>query len=355
VRTVLLVAILGALFFFSLRVLQPFLPALIWATMIACATWPMMLAVQARLWRRRWLAVVVMTIAMSLVFLIPIGLAIGTLVTHVGDITSWAKSFDPSTLNVPPVWVAKIPLVGERIADAWREFGAEGDLGGKIAPYTGAVVGWFVSQVGTFGAVLIQILLTVAMTAILYAKGEVAAGGVLRFAHKIGGERAESVVVLAGKAIRGVALGVVITAIVQALLGGIGLAIAGVPYAAVLTAAMFMLAIAQIGVGPVLVCAVIWMFWKGETGWGIALLVWTLLVTVSDNFLRPMLIKRGVDLPMLLILVGVIGGMIAFGLVGLFIGPMILAVTYTLVAAWVSESDAPALGAASAPTRTTAR
>jgi predicted PurR-regulated permease PerM len=347
VRTVLLISILGALFFFSLWVLRPFLPALIWATMIAVATWPMMLAVQARLWRKRWLAVSVMTVAMSLVFLIPISLAIGTLVSHVGDITAWAKSFDPSTLNTPPDWVAKIPLVGQRVADAWREFGAEGDLGGKNAPYTGAVVGWFVSQVGTFGAVMIQILLTVVVTAILYAKGEIAAGGVLRFAHKVGGERGEGVVVLASKAIRGVALGVVITAIVQALLGGIGLAIVGVPYAAVLTAAMFMLAIAQIGVGPLLACAVIWLFWKGETGWGIALLVWTILVTASDNFLRPMLIKRGVDLPMLLILVGVIGGMIAFGLVGIFIGPMILAVTYTLVRAWVSEAD-PLPGAHSA-------
>jgi predicted PurR-regulated permease PerM len=191
---------------------------------------------------------------------------------------------------------------------------------------------------------MIQILLTVAVTAILYAKGETAAGGMLRFAHKIGGERGESVVVLASKAIRGVALGVVVTAIVQALLGGLGLTIAGVPYAAVLTAAMFMLAIAQIGVGPLLVCAVIWLFWKGETGWGIALLVWTILVTVSDNFLRPMLIKRGVDLPLLLILVGVIGGMIAFGLVGLFIGPMILAVTYTLIAAWVKD-EAPSSAA----------
>lgn len=348
VRSVLLVAILGGLFFFSLWVLKPFLPALIWATMIAVATWPMMLAVQARLWRRRWLAVLVMTAAMSLVFLIPISLAIGTLVSHVGDFTTWAKSFDPSTLNTPPEWVAKIPLVGTRIADAWREFGAEGDLGGKIAPYTGAVVGWFVSQVGTFGAVMIQILLTVAVTAILYAKGEVAARGVLGFARKVGGERGEGIVVLASKAIRGVALGVVITAIVQALLGGIGLMVAGVPYAAVLTAAMFMLAIAQIGVGPVLVCAVIWLFWRGETGWGIALLVWTILTTVSDNFLRPMLIRRGVDLPMLLILVGVIGGMIAFGLVGLFIGPMILAVTYTLVAAWVTEGASPAPGAAAA-------
>ena len=147
--------------------------------------------------------------------------------------------------------------------------------------------------------------------------------------------------ILASKAIRGVAMGVVITAVIQAILGGLGLAIAGVPYAAVLTAGMFMLAVAQIGVGPVLICAVVWLFWKDQTGWAVGLLVWTILVTASDNFIRPMLIKRGVDLPMLLILVGVIGGLIAFGLVGSFIGPMVLAVTYTLVSAWVKEADVP--------------
>jgi predicted PurR-regulated permease PerM len=161
---------------------------------------------------------------------------------------------------------------------------------------------------------------------------------VLLCARRIGGDRGESVVILASKAIRGVAIGVVVTALTQAVLGGIGLAVAGVPYAAVFTAAMFMLAVAQIGVGPVMICAVIWLFWKGETGWGTALLVWSVLVMVLDNVLRPMLIKRGVDLPMLLILVGVIGGLIGFGLVGIFVGPIVLAVTYTLVAAWSAEA-----------------
>jgi len=142
-------------------------------------------------------------------------------------------------------------------------------------------------------------------------------------------------VVLAAGAIRGVALGVVVTAIAQSALGGIGLAVVGVPYVALLTAAMFMLAVAQIGPAPVLVSAVIWVFWKGDTSWGIALLVWTIVVTAMDNFLRPVLIRKGADLPLLLIFAGVIGGLLAFGLLGIFIGPIVLAVSYTLVAAWV--------------------
>ncbi|MFN0242761.1 MAG: AI-2E family transporter YdiK [Planctomycetota bacterium] len=336
--TILVIAILGLLIVFSLWVLKPFLPALIWATMIAVATWPMMLAVQRRMWRRRWLAVVVMTLALLLVFVVPFSLAIGTLVTHADDITHWVKSLDTQALESPPAWVERIPAVGGKLAAAWRELASVSDLGTRIAPYAGELASWFLSQLGSFGAIVLQFLLTVGIAALLYANGEAIAAGVLRFARRLGGERAVGAVILAAQSIRGVALGVVVTAILQSVMGGLGLAIVGVPYAAVLTAVMFMLAVAQIGAVPVLACAVIWLFWKGDTAFGVGLLVWTVIVGTMDNVVRPMLIKRGADLPLLLILVGVIGGLVAFGLVGLFIGPIVLAVTYTLVAAWVEES-----------------
>ena len=163
-----------------------------------------------------------------------------------------------------------------------------------------------------------------------------------RFGRRLAGERGDNVVQLAGKAIRGVALGVVLTAFVQALLGGIGLWVAGVPFAAVLTAVMFMLAVAQIGAVPVLVCALVWLWFQGSTGWFVALLVWTIIVGSMDNVLRPILIKKGADLPLLLIFAGVIGGLVSFGLLGLFVGPVVLAVAYTLLDAWVSEApDGP--------------
>jgi len=149
-------------------------------------------------------------------------------------------------------------------------------------------------------------------------------------------------VVLSAQAIRGVALGVVVTAVVQALVGGLGLLIAGVPFAAVLTALMFMLAVAQIGAGPVLVIAVIWLYWSGSPGWGTFLLVVTVVTTTMDNFLRPILIKKGADLPLLLIFAGVIGGLIAFGLIGIFVGPLVLAVSYTLLRAWIEEGEGKA-------------
>jgi predicted PurR-regulated permease PerM len=186
-----------------------------------------------------------------------------------------------------------------------------------------------------------QFLLTVVIAAILYAGGESATSWVKQFGMRLAGEKGVNSVVLAGQAIRGVALGVVVTALVQSLLGGIGLAIAGLPMVAVLTALMFMLCIAQLGPILVLVPAVAWLYWTGDNTWGTFLLVWTLVVGSLDNVLRPYLIKKGADLPMLLIFAGVIGGLISFGLVGIFVGPVVLAVTYTLIDAWVQGDKPP--------------
>ena len=211
------------------------------------------------------------------------------------------------------------------------------------------------AEAGNFGLVGLQFLLTVVISAILYMSGDKAARYVRRFGRRLAGERGDQVVRLAGQAIRGVALGVVVTALVQSVLGGIGLAIAGVPFAGVLTAVMLMLALAQIGPLPVLAAALVWLWWSGQTGWFAALLVWTIVVGSLDNILRPVLIKRGADLPLLLIFAGVIGGLFAFGLLGLFVGPVLLAVAYTLLDSWVqeeiSEDDVRAAVATTSPPR----
>ncbi|RPI10778.1 MAG: AI-2E family transporter, partial [Zetaproteobacteria bacterium] len=141
-----------------------------------------------------------------------------------------------------------------------------------------------------------------------------------------------------------------VTAILQALLGAIGLAIVGVPYAGLLGTLMFVLSVAQIGVLPVVVPAIAWMYWKGDPVWATFLLVWEIPVCVLDNFLRPILIKRGAaELPLLLIFVGVIGGLIGFGIIGLFIGPVALAVGYTLLKAWIAGDDGEAPPTKSGP------
>ena len=232
-------------------------------------------------------------------------------------------------------------MIGAKIADEWRELAAGGPelLVATVRPHVDTIAAYLLSITGGFGKVFVHFALTVAISAILYSKGEVAAGGVLKFARSFGQKRGEDVVILAGQAIRGVALGVIVTAIVQSLMAGLGLWVAGVPRPGLLIAVMFVLGVAQLGPLPVLLPAVIWLYWSGNVGWAVALFVWMIIVGALDNILRPILIRRGVDLPMLLIIAGVIGGLIAFGVIGLFIGPVILAVTYTLLQSWISENS----------------
>ena len=339
-RTVLAVLLIATLISVSLWVMRPFLLALSWATMIVVATWPLMLKVQTAL-RRRSLAVTVMTGAMLILFIVPLTLAIQSVVENADTITQTARSLATREIPPPPEWVAKIPLVGAQISGYWHNVaeGGKAGLAERLAPYAGDAAKWIAEQFSGIGLLVLQFLLTVAIAAILYAHGETASDGVIRVGRRLAGERGERVVRLAGQAIRGVALGVVVTALVQTVLAGVGLAIAGVPYAALLTAVVLFLCIAQIGPLLVLAPAVIWLFWIDATGRGTVLLIWSLVVGPIDNVLRPILIRRGADLPMLLIFAGVIGGLLAFGIIGLFVGPVMLAVTYTLLREWVNEGD----------------
>jgi predicted PurR-regulated permease PerM len=340
-RIVLGVLTIGGLMAATFWILHPFLGAIIWAIMIVVATWPLMLGVQRRVGRRRWIAVTIMSIVLLLLLIVPLAAAVGTVVSHVDDMVAWAKGLRDFTLPPPPSWLASIPLAGERLVKFWDEIGVEGMqfLAVKITPYAGVITSWFVGQVGNLGALFLQFLLTVIASAVLYAHGEDAADWALRFGRRIGGERGEAAVRLSGQAIRSVARGVVVTAIVQALVGGIGLWVAGVPFATLLTALMFLLAVAQIGAALVLAGATIWLYWIGSAGWGTFLLVITIIAGTLDNVLRPILIKQGAaDLPLLLIFVGVIGGLITFGLIGIFIGPLVLAVTHTLLRAWLHDN-----------------
>jgi predicted PurR-regulated permease PerM len=349
-RPTLAVLVLCLLIGASLWILSPFLPALIWATMVVVATWPMMLRVQKACGNRRAPAVFTMTLLVLLLLIVPLSLAIATLVDNADKIAGWGRSLSDFRMPLPPSWIVELPLVGGSLEHAWQQLAAIGmtELATRAAPYAGNLTRWFVSEVGSFGLVFVQFLLTVALSAVLYTCGEKAAARARRFGYRLSGERGESAVVLAGQAARAVALGVGVTAVVQSLLGGVGLAIAGVPFAPILTALMFMLCLAQLGPALVLVPAVVWLYWSDSTGWGTFLLVWTIFVGTMDNFVRPVLIRKGADLPMLLILAGVIGGMLAFGLVGIFVGPVILAVAYTLLDAWIDEAPVDGKRAAAA-------
>lgn len=343
-RTTLGVLFIGGLIAASFWILRPFIGPAIWATTIVVATWPLMLQLQAKLWRRRLPAVVVMSLGLLLLIVVPVTLAIATLLHNVDDIVETFKRLANLRMPTPPEWMASLPFVGSKIRVFWEEAAAAGAEGvwSKLMPYAGQVTRWLVSQVGGMGFLVAQGLLIVALAALMYARGELAAAALVRLGRRLGGARGEDTVLLAGQAIRGVALGVGVTALVQSVLGGVGLAVSEVPFAGLLTLLMFLLCLAQLGPVLVLAPAVVWLFYSGETAWGTFLLVLTVVVSTLDNFLRPALIRLGADLPLLLIFAGVIGGLLAFGLVGVFVGPVVLAVAYTLLQAWVADADADA-------------
>lgn len=337
ISSLVALALIGA----ALWILSPFAVAILWATMIAVACWPLFLKLEARLGKRRWLAVAAMFGVMLAVFVLPFVAAVATLIDNTDKIVAFVKALSQPTVPPPPAWLAGMPLVGDRLAEWWAAAQADPQsLVARAAPYLGKLVQWLASHAGDVGLLLVNILLTIVLATVMFANGEVAASQLRRAAQRLGGERGLQAVQLSAMAIRGVALGVVVTALIQATFAGIGLGITGVPVAALLTAAMFLLAIAQVGVGPVMIPATIWLYWSGDTFWGTVLLVWTALTLTMDNVLRPWLIKRGADLPLLLIFAGVIGGLLTMGLLGIFVGPTLLAVAFMLFTAWIGEDDA---------------
>ena len=337
VLSVLLMLLLISAVFWILR---PFLLSVAWSVMIVVATWPAMLRVHAAL-RRRSLAVAVMSGLMLIVFVAPVVLAIQAVLGSMDSITASIHALQGATIPPPPDWVNGIPLVGARIAEGWTSIAMLGkeELATRVAPYAADAARWVAGAFGSLGVVAIQMLLTIVVSVVLFTHGEAIREGLLRFGRRLAGARGEGAVLLAGQAIRAVALGVVVTALVQTVLAGLGLALAGVPFAGLLTGIALLLCIAQIGPVLVLLPAVVWLYWTDASAWGTALLVWTVVLGALDNVLRPILIRKGADLPLLLIIAGVIGGLLAFGIVGLFVGPVVLAVAYTLFRQWMRERD----------------
>ena len=325
-----------------LWVLRPFAGGLVWATMIVVTTWPLLLRVQRGFGGRRWAAVLVMTLALVAVFVVPLLVAVGTFVANLDKMTAWVQATLAAGIPGPPSWAERVPLVGAKIASRWAELAATSpeELREGLAPYRASIVRWLASTVGTVGGTLVHLLLMVVLSTVLYTTGETAASGAVRLARRLGGESGEGAVRLAGQAVRAVALGVVGTAIIQAALAGSGLFVSGVPFAGALTAVIFVTCIAQLGPIPdpralrgvaVLV---------GEPGVGDGAAGLDAVRRHDRQCYPPIPHQTGRRSVAVADLCGVIGGLIAFGVVGLFVGPVLLAVTYTLGSAWVRSGEA---------------
>ena len=342
-RTTLSVAAIGALIVSTAWIVSPFVSAFLWAVMIVISTWPVLLSLQARLWGKRGMAVLVMTVLLLLVLVVPLGLAVWVLIGNSERIAAWVSSLQEVGLPPPPAWLSGIPLAGDRITAGWAHLSAQGAEGftAQAAPYVRLFIEWLITQMGGVGSMILHFLITVIMCAVLYTTGETAARGVRKFAVRLAGSNGDRAAVLAAGAIRGVAMGIVVTAFIQVLIAGTGLLVAATPGTPLLCAGILLLCFAQLGPALIMIPAVIWEFYSGPAWSGCILLVFALVSMTIDNVIKPILIKKGADLPLPLIFLGVIGGMITAGIMGIFLGPVILAVTYELLAAWVENRPEP--------------
>ncbi len=324
-----------------LWIVQPFILGFAWAGTVVIATWPLLIKLQKLLWGRRSLAVLVMMLILILVFVLPFALLVNSVVESSGPLVHWATS---GHMTLPTLeWLKSVPMAGDKLYSSWNTLVESGGhaIMDKVRPYIGTTTTWFIGQAAHIGRFLMHCGLMLLFSVLLYWRGEQVAYGLRHFACRLAARRGDAAVILAAQAVRAVALGVVVTALVQGVLGGVGLAVSGIPYATLLAVVMILSCLIQLGPLPVLVPAIIWLYWSGDTTWGTVLLVWSCVVGTLDNVLRPVLIRMGADLPMVLILSGVIGGMIAFGMIGLFIGPVVLAVSWRVYSVWVSEAPLP--------------
>jgi predicted PurR-regulated permease PerM len=345
-RTVLAVLFILGLIAGCLWILSPFLTAIICATTIAIATWPMLNGIARRWGGRRGLAIAAMLAGFTIAFLAPVYFGTVAAVQSAGTAAAWFHDLPNRTMPSLPDWLVRLPVVGARAQQGWSELTAGGGEGlrARISEHSDEILRWVLHRIGGLAGMLVQVLVTLGITGLLYVRGDKVATALLSFARRLAGSHGERAARLAALATRGVALGVVLTPLIQSILAGIGMATAGVPHFGLIAVGVLVSCLAQAGPLPVMAIPVIWLFSKGATLPASGLAAWALVVHISGPIVRPLLIKKGVDLPLSLILSGVIGGVVAFGVVGLFIGPVILAVAGTLLDSWMNDGAAAKAG-----------
>ena len=333
---------LGLLLLGCLVVLKPFITSLLWAIILSFSTWPLYSRLVGRLGGRRFLAPLLMTLLIALVLLLPFLLAGFALADDVRALATATRSWIQEGPPGPPEWLGSLPLVGETVADYWSELVADSArLRNELVRFVEPVSAWLLQAGVSLGRGLIELSLSVLIVFFLYRDGIGAGDWLKSAAGRLAGTRGQPLLDAARRTARGVVYGILGTALVQAMVAGIGFLIAGLPGPLLLALLTFFFS-AVIPFGPPLVWipAAIWLFHQGEPGWGLFMLIWGVGVSSVDNFVRPLLICQGTDLPFILVFLGVLGGMLAFGFIGVFIGPTLLSVGYQLLKEWAAVSVA---------------
>jgi predicted PurR-regulated permease PerM len=317
-------------------VLWPFVSALLWAAVLCFSTWPIYTWCERALGGRRTLAAALMTLSVAVVLVAPFAVMVVTLADSVSRLITAATRVLEQGPPAPPLWVAGLPVVGETLAAYWERLAHNAPAfmielkqligpAADIALASGAVLG--------FG--LLELGLSVFIAFFFYRHGRQMAAYVRESVERIAGPRARHLLSLVGETVKGVLYGLIGTALAQALLAGIGFWIAGVPQVLLLGFITFILSFVP-GGPPLLWSSVaLWLLVQGAVWWGIFVAVWGLLLISSiDNVLRPYLLAKSNNLPVVLGLFGFLGGILAFGFIGVFLGPTLLAVGYSLFLEW---------------------
>jgi len=322
-----------------LIVLMPFVSALLWGVVLTISCWPAYLRVLKLTANRRTLASVLMMVGMILIILLPFAIVGLTLADSVTALTTAVRGWIEAGPPAPPKWLDKVPVVGAKALETWQSLASDtGKLLEKSKEWIQPVSAWLLKGGLSLGRGLVELALSVLISFFLFRDGMSAVQRLRTMVERISGERGQRLLIVAGKTIRGVVYGILGTALVQAVLAGIGFFIAGVPGAALLALLSFFFSVIPIiGIGLVWIPAAFWLFHQGSTGWAIFLAVWGIGVGNVDNFIKPWLISQGSDMPFILVFFGVLGGAFAFGFIGVFLGPTLLAVGWRLVEEWASH------------------
>lgn len=332
---ILMLALLGA----CLWVLAPFWSALFWAAVLAFASWPLMRGLTHLLRGRTNVSAGILTLGWMLLVAVPLVWLGFNMADHIRSAMALLKDLQVEGLPPPPIWLAQIPLFGGAMVDFWRALDVQGAaLFAGLKPYMGEVGNWLLARSAQIGGGVLELALSLVLVFFFYRDGPQLAEYARSLLERLLNGSADHYVELVAGTVQRVVNGVIGTAAAQAVLALIGLLIAGVPGALVLGILTF--ALSLIPMGPPLVWgpAAAWLFWQGDYGMGVFLTLWGLVVISGvDNVLKPYLISRGGNLPLVVVLLGVFGGILAFGFMGLFLGPTLLALAYSLIGDWIAS------------------
>jgi len=331
-----LVALLAGVCF---QILRPFLLIIAWGVIVAIAIYPAFGKLKTLLGGRAGLSAVVVTVILVAAVIVPSVLLTGTLVEGIHNVAAHLKD-GTLAIPAPPPGIKNWPVVGTAISDAWSL--ASTNLTAALrnfAPQIKAAIPGVLTASAAVGLTLIQLILSILIAGVLLAHAQQGARLADSLAGRLFGSRASEFEVLAGSTIRSVTTGIVGVALIQSVFAGIGFLIFGLPAAGLWAAVFLVGAVLQVG-AALLIPAVVYMFATASTTKAILFLIWCAFVGLMDNVLKPLLLGRGVDVPIAVVFLGAIGGFISMGIIGLFIGAIVLSVGYKLVLAWLGIAPA---------------